>query len=201
MRAIRSTWALVVGLAGLAAAQVTSRGADESVYRADPDQRQELYFQHVSLTDRPLADIRYGSKFRGTKQWYGQIRYGSGDSIRLAVVVDERPDGVDLYFDKLRAREIDSICLLGGNGPDWVVEVETHVGHETIASAKRTVLLRWGPITKSLGIAHSAGSNASPRSRPSPSRCGDSMATATACSTTLPMSSCSISTRTANSIP
>src|SRR5262245_43628525 len=61
----------------------------------------------LALSDQRPEDLKEEVTYRGKKRRYGQIRYGSPSSVRVAVVVDEiAPGEVDLYVDAKRSRII-----------------------------------------------------------------------------------------------
>jgi hypothetical protein len=65
-------------------------------------------------------DVREMVHYRGARQRYAQIRYGSPGSIRITVVLDEvSSSDVDLYVDSDRNRRIEAKDRAQGKGRTW----------------------------------------------------------------------------------
>src|SRR5438067_4784535 len=73
--------------------------------------------QAISLSaDKPDGLVE-SVTYRGKRRLYAQLRYGSPDSTRVAIVVDEiGPDAFDLYVDRDRNRQIEPAELVAGTG-------------------------------------------------------------------------------------
>ena len=120
-------------------------------YVADPSQRTDLFYANVVLTEAPPPDVKVELQWTGVRKHFGQLRYGEGNSIRVAVAVDERSDGsADLYIDADRTRTLTRAMKLPGPGPTWTTSLAAASGN---SMAERTVLFRWGPRAKVLGAA------------------------------------------------
>jgi len=124
-------------------------------YAADPGQRNDLFWASVPLTDEAPSDVKVELKWTGVRRHFGQLRYGAGDSVRIAVAVDERADGsADVYMDSDRTRSLTPAMKLKESGPTWVTSLTVSTG---ASEAERTVLVHWGPKAKVLGIATLGG--------------------------------------------
>jgi hypothetical protein len=112
-------------------------------------------FQAVALTTEKPDDLREAIDYRGIKQWYGQLRYGTPSSTRVAVVVDEL-DGreFDLYVDLNRNRSIDGKERIDGGGETRRVAITTEVSQDGVAEHfARSVIFRRGTTGRALGYA------------------------------------------------
>src|SRR6516225_9866441 len=82
----------------------------------------------ISLSDQRPADLEERITYRGKKQRYAQLRYGSPSSVRISIVVDEiGPNDVDLYVDARRNRAIEPADKVSGDKLTWRVPVEVAV--------------------------------------------------------------------------
>jgi hypothetical protein len=71
------------------------------------------------VTEKP-EDVILKVKFRGSRQRYAQLRYGSPSSIRITVVLDEVARGTaDLYVDANRNRRIEATDRVDGENRTW----------------------------------------------------------------------------------
>src|SRR5262245_26148038 len=76
-------------------------------------------FRSVALSGTKSDELREEVAYRGKEQKYARVRYGSDDSRRVAVVVDEAsPDDFDLYVDADRNGVIEAKEKLAGAGKD-----------------------------------------------------------------------------------
>src|SRR3954453_7275479 len=70
-------------------------------------------FEHPPLralatSPSPPGDLVEKAAYRGTRRRYAQVRFGTPNSVRLTVVLDEPAEGVgDLYVDADRNRRIE----------------------------------------------------------------------------------------------
>ena len=71
-------------------------------------------FRAVFLSDERPVNLTEQLEYRGTRRRYAQLRYGSPNSVRVTIVLDQRgPDQVDLHVDgRLNALECTGSCLL-----------------------------------------------------------------------------------------
>jgi len=124
-------------------------------YMADADQRNDLFFVSVPLTETPPTDVAVEIKWAGVRKHFGQLRFGAGDTIRIAFAVDEMADGsADVYLDADRTRRLTPAMKLKEKGPTWTATLTASSGS---AEAERTVLVHWGPKAKVLGVATLGG--------------------------------------------
>src|SRR5262245_41626134 len=87
--------------------------ADEPAWRyvakAEAESPVRPVFRYVALSNRKPDDLREDVRYRGKEQKYAQIRYGSDDSRRVVVVVDQVSAGdFDLYVDANRKRVVEA---------------------------------------------------------------------------------------------
>ena len=71
----------------------------------------------VRFLEQPPDDISTNIEFRGEKQFYGQLRYGSDDVNRVVVALDQLaddPEDFDLYVDLNRDRQLDTSEKIAG---------------------------------------------------------------------------------------
>jgi hypothetical protein len=109
----------------------------------------------ISLSDQRPADLEERITYRGKKQRYAQLRYGSPSSVRISIVVDEiGPNDVDLYVDARRNRAIEPADKVSGDKLTWRVPVEVAVVEGDILKlVPRTVIFRYGRLSRTLGYA------------------------------------------------
>ena len=117
-------------------------------------------FDAPPLTSVPLSeDIPEGIteevEYRGTKRRYAQLRYGTPNSTRVVIVIDERDGGqFDVYVDRNRNRIIEAKDLVEGEGRVRRTPLETEVYEDDIARrSAREVVLRRDITGRSLGYA------------------------------------------------
>jgi hypothetical protein len=74
----------------------------------------------IALSRTKPDDVKEMVRYRGARQRYAQIRYGSPGSVRITIVLDEvSKDDVDLYVDADRNRRIEAKDRLTGLGRTW----------------------------------------------------------------------------------
>jgi hypothetical protein len=109
----------------------------------------------ISLTsDRP-QDLLEEVTYLGLRQRYAQLRYGSENSRRVVVVVDERGEGrFDFFIDADRDRTITADEQVAGDGRTRRLELDAEIilEDEPIL-ALRTVELRLGATGTRLSVA------------------------------------------------
>ncbi len=109
----------------------------------------------VALSAEKPADLREEIAYRGKQRTYAQVRYGSEDSRRVVIVIDEAaPGDWDLYVDADRNRVIEAKDLVKGSGRERAgrLEVEITRGLE-ILHEPRTVQWRLGVTRTSISLA------------------------------------------------
>jgi hypothetical protein len=109
----------------------------------------------LTLWSKKPDDVVEKVKYRGSRQRYGQIRFGSASSVRVTVVVDEvGPNDVDLYVDARRKRTIEPGDKVAGKDLTWRMPLEMHeVAGLNLTPHRRTVLFRFGPVGRTLSFA------------------------------------------------
>ncbi len=117
-------------------------------------------FDRPPLQKLPLADelpdnVAENVTYHGTKRRYGLVRYGTPNSTRVTVVIDERTDGeFDLYVDRNRNRIIEAKDLVTGNGPVRQTALAAEIVRDDVAEhVARQVAFRRSPTTGSLSFA------------------------------------------------
>ncbi len=117
----------------------------------------ELAFRRMPLVETVPENLTIDIAFRGRKQRFGQWRYGSPDSTRVVVVLDEIERGrFDLYVDRNRNRIIESRDLVNGRGRErqFRLPVETVRG-DVVQHEPREVSLKVGFTGRSFSVATS----------------------------------------------
>jgi hypothetical protein len=153
---------LLVFLAGLGSA-AAARGEDAGPaaarwrYVTPPsgDAMDHPPLHLVPLSEEKPADLAEAVTYRGTRRLYAQLRYGSANSTRVAVVVDETgPGAFDLYVDRNRRRAIEPGDLVPGTGAVRRLPLKVQIVHkDTVEEYPRSVVLRRGVTGKTLGVA------------------------------------------------
>jgi hypothetical protein len=137
----------------VAAAAMASAGEPVWKYVAADDFRPVP--RSVRLTTTKPDDLREDVVFRGKKRKYAQIRYGSEDSRRVTVVVDEvSPDDWDLFVDADRNWVIEAKDKVPGKGRERSARLDVEItrGFE-IVHEPRTVQWRLGALGNSISLA------------------------------------------------
>jgi hypothetical protein len=145
----------------LAAGGAHARGrvrADEPAWRYVPEAAADSplrpVFRFVALAASKPEELREDVSYRGQAQKYAQVRYGSDDSRRVVVVVDEiTKDDFDLYVDANRNRVIEAKDkVAGGKERTGRLDVETTRGLQLVHERR---LLQWrlGVTRKTIGLA------------------------------------------------
>lgn len=109
----------------------------------------------LTLSASKPADAEEKVKYRGSRQRYAQLRFGSPTSVRVTIVVDEiGSNDVDLYVDTARKRTIEDRDKVTGKDLTWRLPLEMHhVQGTVITPHRRTVIFRFGPVGRSLSFA------------------------------------------------
>ena len=113
----------------------------------------------VELVDERPEDLAHEPAYRGTHRRYAQLRYGSENSRRVIVVVDELDSGdFDLYVDRDRDRTIASHERIAGTGRKRQLELDSEIVREdTPQPFARQIELRRGFARDRLSIATLGG--------------------------------------------
>jgi hypothetical protein len=108
-------------------------------------------FEHPPLRALALSrtkpdDVKEMVRYRGARQRFAQVRYGSPGSVRITIVLDEvSADDVDLYVDADRNRRIESKDRLKGAGRTWRSPLSVAVVEgETTKLTPRAAIFRLG---------------------------------------------------------
>ncbi len=111
--------------------------------------------QKLPLTDELPENVVENISYRGTKRKYALVRYGTPNSTRVTVVVDERPDGeFDLYVDRNRNRTIEAKDLVAGSGPLRTTALASEIVRDDVAEhLPRQAVFRRSPTTGGLSFA------------------------------------------------
>jgi hypothetical protein len=133
--------------------------ADEPAWRyvekVEADSPIRPVFRSVALSTSKPDQLEEAVHYRGKVQKYAQIRYGSDDSRRVVVVVDEvGATDFDLYVDANRNRVIEVKDRVAGAGKDRTaaLDVEMTRGLE-ILHERRLVQWRLSATRKTIGLA------------------------------------------------
>jgi hypothetical protein len=109
----------------------------------------------LTLWSKKPDDVIEKIKYRGSRQRYGQLRFGSATSVRVTVVVDEiGPNEVDLYVDAGRKRTIEARDRVTGTDLTWRMRLEMHeVAGTNVTPHRRMVIFRFGTVGRILSFA------------------------------------------------
>lgn len=112
-------------------------------------------FRFVTLSDTKPEELGEEVRYRGKGQKYAQIRYGSDDSRRVVVVVDEvSKDDFDLYVDTDRNRVIEAKDKVAGLGKDRTAPLDVEITRGLqIIHERRQVQWRLGVTRKTISLA------------------------------------------------
>lgn len=113
-------------------------------------------FWPIRLTDEAPEDVQIDVEFRGDVQRFGQIFYGTPNSHRIAIVVDEIDrEQFDLYVDATRDRRIAKTDLVSGTGRLRRTTLSAEVAQEGEPPQhySRRVVFRRGIAGDALGFA------------------------------------------------
>ena len=148
--------AVVISLALLnsVSAQDSVEDSAEWAYKTDIDRLRPIARTIGVSEDRP-QDIAEEIEYRGTLRRYAQLRYGSENSRRVLIVVDELAEGgYDFYVDFDRDRSISSDELVPGEGRSRTFDLATEIIHEDQPEqADRRVRIRLGLTRTRLSVA------------------------------------------------
>ncbi len=155
---VSAAWSVVVGVA-LAADGGCSTKPEAAAWRyvvPEPGAAMEYPpLRELALSDVKPPDVKETVHYRGSKQRYGEFRFGPAGSRLVLVVLDDRADGqTDVYVDANRNRVIKESQRLAGPGPKYRarLDVEIPEGDQT-QHIGRTVVFRLGRSGQSLSYA------------------------------------------------
>ena len=109
-----------------------------------PDEHAPL--RALALRDGKPEDLKEQASYRGTRRQYGQFRYGSATSVRVAVVLDRvSAKEFDLYVDANRDRSIDDLERLFSEDRAWRVPLDLAISEDSgTRTIGRQVVFRLG---------------------------------------------------------
>ena len=118
--------ALVANLLGATGASTSGEWRYVLPPSGDPFEHPPL--RALALSRTKPDDVKETVRYRGARQRYAQLRYGSPGSVRITVVVDEAaPGDVDLYVDSNRNRRIEAQDRVTGEGRIWRLPMQVAV--------------------------------------------------------------------------
>ena len=128
MHAACTQWGIAAVLAfgtGRLAAEEPSDAGWRYVLPPAGDAFEHPPLRAIGLSDAKPDDVTESVEYRGTRRRYAQLRYGSPDSVRVTVVLDEGgPGEADLYVDSNRNRRIELKERVTGDGRTWRVPLD-----------------------------------------------------------------------------
>jgi hypothetical protein len=154
-RAVCFAGLLLIGAGSFAARAFGAEPAWRYVATPRADAAVRPVFRFVALSGTKPPELREEVAYRGKKQQYAQVRYGSDDSRRVVVVVDEvSPDEFDLYVDANRNGVIEAKEKLAGAGKDRTGPLDAEItrGLQVLHESRR-VLWRLGVTRKTIKLA------------------------------------------------
>jgi hypothetical protein len=100
----------------------------------------------LALSRDPPDNIKELVRYRGARQRYAQIRFGSPGSVRVTVVLDEvAPDELDVYVDADRNRRIEARDKVPGQDRVWRLPLNVAVIEgESIRLTPRAAIFKLG---------------------------------------------------------
>ena len=100
----------------------------------------------IGLASEKPEDLLVKVTFRGSRQRYAQLRYGSPSSVRVTIVLDEIGRGAaDLYVDANRNRRIEAADRVNGENRTWRLPLDLAIVEgETTRYERRACLFRLG---------------------------------------------------------
>jgi hypothetical protein len=151
MRTHCLTFAAIL-LAGAARADTSSR---RYVVPPPGDAHEHPPLRVLALSPQKPDGLTETVRYRGTRQRYAQIRYGSAASVRVAVVLDEiSTTEADLYVDADRNRVIEATDRVQGENGTWRLPLDVAVVEDgKTAFEPRAVLFRLGRVGRTLSFA------------------------------------------------
>jgi RNA polymerase sigma factor (sigma-70 family) len=107
------------------------------------------------LNDRKPSDLKESVSYRGRRQRYAQLIYGTGRTAVVSIVVDEAaPNDVDLYIDADRTGKITAKDRVAGDNLMWRVRLQAVVPEGIVLRQyPRTVFFQYGRESQTLSVA------------------------------------------------
>ena len=142
---------IIAGLvAALGVAVATVAGAAPTTWRyvvpppGDPFESPPL--RSIGLASEKPEDLIVKVTFRGSRQRYARLRYGSPSSVRMTIVLDEIGRGeADLYVDANRNRRIEWPDRVAGENRTWRLPLDLAIVEgETTRYERRALIFRLG---------------------------------------------------------
>jgi hypothetical protein len=109
----------------------------------------------IPLSTHKPEGLTESVRYRGARQRYAQIHYGSPSSVRVAIVLDEvSASDADLYVDTGRNRVIEGANRVKGESGVWRVPLDVaFVEDGKTVLESRVVLFRLGRVGRTLSYA------------------------------------------------
>jgi hypothetical protein len=109
----------------------------------------------IPLSAEKPEGLKETARYRGVRQRYAQLRYGSAGSVRVAVVLDEvAADDVDLYVDANRRRANGPDDRVKGAGGTWRLPLAAALVEGSRTELEpRTVVFKFGRVGRTLSYA------------------------------------------------
>ena len=124
-------WLLVAAIYFAFAFVVPQAAHGQAEYtKTPPSSRIKSKPRLIRFGEAPAEDVEVAIEFTGAKQVFGQIRYGTEDSTRVAIVLDQvagDPDDFVLYVDADRDRKLTSAERVDGHGRTRVFELASEI--------------------------------------------------------------------------
>jgi hypothetical protein len=109
----------------------------------------------IGLSDNKPDDLLERATYRGSRQRYAQIRYGSPNSVRVAIVLDQvSPAEADLYVDANRSRSIEAKERVEVQDRTWRLPLAAdYVQGNLTSSVPRAAIFRLSASGRTLSYA------------------------------------------------
>ena len=125
---MRKNTACLVGSLLISVGAFADEPAWRYVAKVEADSPIRPVFRFATLSSNKPDDLREEVQYRGKEQRYAQIRYGSDDSRRVVVVVDEvSKDDFDVYVDANRNRVIEAKDKIAGAGKERTAPLDVEI--------------------------------------------------------------------------
>ena len=141
----------VAGLIAVVGAAIGANAGDASAtwrYVVPPpgDSLESPPLRTIGLATEKPDDVIVKVKFRGSRQRYAQLRFGSPSSVRVTIVLDELGRGeADVYVDANRNRRIEATDRVDGENRTWRVPLDLAIVEgEMTRYTHRMVIFRLG---------------------------------------------------------
>jgi hypothetical protein len=146
---------VVVALSLLPARRAQAADAWRFVLPGPDDPFEHPPMRALALSRIKPEDLVEKVRYRGARQRYAQIRYGSPGSIRITVVLDEASSSdVDLYVDADRNRRIEAKDRVAGKDRTWRMPLSVAVVEgATTNLTPRAAIFRLGATGVTLSFA------------------------------------------------